>query len=122
MPDGRSAAAPSPVLQKVKSTTSVFVSRVGGAIVDLVAVDSGGQTLICAAEDRNVHVLSQGGEKYSGSMPTDGPIRLLHWWGEHNLLLAGCEDEKVIAFEPDSGVTERWVFVVGGRPRRVQGR
>lgn len=104
-----SAAAPSPVSPDVPSISSVFASRVGGAIVDLVAVDSGGQALICAAEDRNIHVLSQGGEKLR-TMPTDGPIRLLHWWEEHNLLLAGCEDEKVIAFDPDSG-DRRWVFV-----------
>ena len=105
----QSAAAPSPAMPDVPSISPVFATRVGGAMVDMVALDSGGQTLICAAEDRNVHVLSQDGEKLR-TLPTDGPIRLLHWWREHNLLLAGCEDEKVIAFDPDSG-DRKWVFV-----------
>lgn len=104
----QAAAAPSPVLPDVPSLPSPFATRVGGAVVDMVAVDSGGQTLICAAEDGNVHVLSQDGEVLR-ILPTDGPIRLLHWWGEHNLLLAGCADEKVIAFDPDTGV-RKWAF------------
>ena len=103
------AAASSPVLPDEPSIPSVFASRVSGAVVDLVAVDSGGKTLICAAEDRNVHVLSQEGERLR-SLPTDGPIRVLHWWGEHDLLLAGCEDERVIAFDLHSG-NRKWVFV-----------
>ena len=53
-------------------------------------------------------MLSQDGEVLR-ILPTDGPIRLLHWWGEHNLLLAGCADEKVIAFDPDTGV-RKWAF------------
>ncbi|MCY3766549.1 MAG: VCBS repeat-containing protein [Gemmatimonadetes bacterium] len=105
----QSAAAPSPAMPDVPSISPVFASPVGGGVVDLVTADSGGKTLICAAEGRNVHVLSQEGEKLR-TLPADGPIRLLHWWGEHGLLLAGCEDEKVIAFDPDSG-DRKWVFV-----------
>lgn len=42
-------------------------------------------------------------------LTTDGPVRVLHWWDEHRLLLAGCIDEKVIAFD-ESGA-RRWEFV-----------
>ena len=103
------AAAPSPALPDVPAMAPVFVSCVGGAVVDLVAVDSGGETRICAAEAEKIHVLSRDGEALR-TLPTDGPIRLLHWWGEHDLLLAGCEDEKVIAVDPHSG-NRKWDFV-----------
>ncbi len=104
----QAAAAPSPVLPDIPSLPSAFATGVSGAVVDLVAVDSGGQTLICAAEAQNVHVLSQEGD-IRRTLRTDGPIRLLHWWGEHNLILAGCVDEKVIAFDPHTGV-RKWAF------------
>ena len=42
-------------------------------------------------------------------MQADGTIRVLCWWAEHQLLLAGCADEKVIAFDLDGN--RRWVFV-----------
>ncbi|MDE2998397.1 MAG: hypothetical protein OXU79_04880 [Gemmatimonadota bacterium] len=105
----QSAAAPSPAMPDVPSISPVFASPVGGGVVDMVTADSGGNTLICAADDRNVHVLSREGDGLR-TLPADGPIRLLHWWGEHGLLLAGCEDEKVIAYDPVSG-DRRWVFV-----------
>ncbi len=104
-----SAAAPSPVLPDVPSMAPVFATGVGGAVVDLVVADSGEETRICAAEAKNVHVLSQEGKELR-TLRTDGPIRLLHWWAEHNLLLAGCVDEKVIAFDPDTG-DRQWTFV-----------
>ncbi len=109
--DGRrlSAAALSPVLPDVPSMAPVFATGVGGAVVDLVVADSGEETRICAAETQNVHVLSREGVVLR-TLRTDGPIRLLHWWAEHNLLLAGCVDEKVIAFDPDTG-DRKWVFV-----------
>ena len=104
----QAAAAPSPVLPDVPSLPSAFVTGVGGAVADLLAVDSGGEARFCAAEAQNVHVLSQEGVILR-ALRTDAPIRLLHWWGEHNLLLAGCVDEKVIAFDPDTGV-RKWTF------------
>jgi hypothetical protein len=104
-----SAAALSPVLPDVPSMAPVFATGVGGAVVDLVVADSGEETRICAAETQNVHVLSREGVVLR-TLRTDGPIRLLHWWAEHKLLLAGCVDEKVIAFDPDTGA-RKWVFV-----------
>ena len=43
------------------------------------------------------------------ALATDGPIRMLRWWEEPQLLLAGCADEKVIAF--DRSGKRKWVFV-----------
>lgn len=41
-------------------------------------------------------------------MRTEGDVRTLHWWPEHALLLAGCADERVIAFRSDGTVA--WSF------------
>ncbi|MDP6778564.1 MAG: hypothetical protein QGI83_17555 [Candidatus Latescibacteria bacterium] len=44
-------------------------------------------------------------------------MRAVHWWEEAGCLLAGCTDEKVIAFDldptgsPPSSGDQRWVFV-----------
>ncbi len=103
------AAAGSPVLPDVPSLTSVFASNVGGEVVNLITVSSGEGTRICAAEEQTVHVLTQEGEELR-TLQTDGPVRVLHWWEEHGLLLAGCVDEKVIAFDVDTG-DRKWVFV-----------
>jgi hypothetical protein len=42
-------------------------------------------------------------------LAADAPVQALHWWPEPGLLLAGCKDGKVIAFDVDRG-TRRWVF------------
>jgi len=96
---------PKPSIPRLSTT---FASDVGGAVVDLGVVSSGEDARICAAEGDTVHVLTPDGEEFR-MLPTDGPIRRLRWWREHDLLLAGCTDEKVIAFDIDTG-DRRWVF------------
>lgn len=41
-------------------------------------------------------------------MTTSGDVRVLHWWAEPGLLLAGCVDEQVNAFD-DYG-QRKWEF------------
>ncbi|NQT12051.1 MAG: VCBS repeat-containing protein, partial [Planctomycetes bacterium] len=41
-------------------------------------------------------------------LQTDAKIRVLRWWDEQKLLLAGCVDEQVIAF--DSSGQRAWTF------------
>ncbi len=96
-----------------KALKVVLDARVPGAIVDLktgVTVAGGGQArrLIFVAEGKTIHALTPTGEAVR-TMATDGPIRMLRWWPEHGLLLAGCADEKVIAFGADG--RRRWTFV-----------
>ena len=79
----------------------------GGKVVDLVAVPSAQGALVCVAEGQTVHVLGEDGKEVR-RMTTDGPIRMLCWWEEYGLLLAGCADEKVIAF--DRMGERRWTF------------
>ncbi len=81
---------------------------VGGKVVDLVPVSTRGGTLLYAAEGQTVHVLGMDGKEVR-RLSTDGPVRMLRWWPEHRLLLAGCADEKVIAF--DEAGRRQWTFV-----------
>ena len=112
------------------SLTSAFTANVGGAVADMIVIGgsrspnaigaSEAKTmpenalgervppLICAAEGNTIHLLGADGQELR-QMRTDGKIRQLHWWPEHALLLAGCEDEEVCAF--DLAGNRKWTFV-----------
>ena len=85
-----------------------FVTQLSEPIVDLstAAVTTGGPIFLAAG--KTVHLLSPSG-KVTNRLSTDGPIRLLRWWPEPQLLLVGCADEKAIAFDLQG--KRRWVFV-----------
>ncbi|MBI5684684.1 MAG: hypothetical protein HZC54_06360 [Verrucomicrobia bacterium] len=87
---------------------SAFTANVGGAIRDMIVIPAEGRELIAVAEETAVHLLGTDGKELR-QMKTDGKIRQLHWWPEHKLLLAGCEDEKVCAFDLAGG--RKWTFV-----------
>ncbi|MEK6795733.1 MAG: LamG-like jellyroll fold domain-containing protein [Spirochaetota bacterium] len=63
---------------------------------------------ICTIDDRNIRVFSSDGRELR-TLTADAPVRVIHPWKEYDLLLAGCADEKVIAFDIDSGV-RKWTF------------
>lgn len=83
-------------------------AKLASAVADMEAVAAEGGPLLAVAEGKQVHLLTLDGRE-ERTLAADGPIRLLRWWPEHRLLLAGCADEKVIAF--DEGGRRRWVFV-----------
>jgi len=82
-------------------------TNVGGDVVDLATIPSAEGSLVCAAEGKTVHVLSADGKEVR-TLQADGKIRLVHWWPEHKLLLVGCADEQVIAFDEQG--RRKWVF------------
>jgi outer membrane protein assembly factor BamB len=86
---------------------AAMTANVGGNVVQLIIIPSASGPLLCAAEGKTVHVLSPDGKEVR-RLQADGNIRVLHWWSEPRLLLAGCVDEKVIAFD-ESGA-RKWVF------------
>ena len=93
-----------------------FSAEVGGPIVDTALIDVGGQTFLATASGSHIHVIDLAG-KVVQTLETDSDMRAVHWWTEAGLLLAGCIDEKVIAFEFDptgdspAGGQRRWAFV-----------
>jgi hypothetical protein len=100
--------APPAVAAPAAELKSAFTANVGGSVRDLIVIPADGRELIAAAEGMTIHLLGDDGKELR-KMQTDGIIRQLHWWPEHKLLLAGCEDEKVCAFDLAGG--RKWTFV-----------
>jgi hypothetical protein len=95
-------------LPEVPELATGFSAGMEGEVADLAVVASAKGTRICAAAGTEVLVLSgEGGELRR--LRTDGDIRVLRWWPEAELLLVGCVDEQVIAFDIATG-ERRWSF------------
>ncbi len=103
---GQTADTATAAEQALPELQCTAVKTGDAAIMDLVAAPDG--TRLYAAEGQTIHAMSLSGEPVA-AFSTDGPVRMLHWWPEPQLLLAGCADEKVIAFDRDGN--RRWVFV-----------
>ncbi len=101
------AAQPRPV--EAPEMAPATAGAIGGKPVAAEVIPHEGSDLIALAEGQTVHVLDADGSEQQ-ALQADGPIRVLRWWAEHGLLLVGCEDEQVIAFDLDTG-ERRWVFV-----------
>ena len=87
--------------------TATATARVDGKVVDLIVIPSAQGRLTCVAEEKSVHLLGPDGKEVR-RLEADGKIRVLRWWDENRLLLVGCADEKVIAF--DEAGQRKWVF------------
>ncbi|MCX7670418.1 MAG: VCBS repeat-containing protein, partial [Anaerolineae bacterium] len=85
-----------------------FSATLGGGVADMVAVPGDSGVLLCVAQGPAIHVLGADGKEIR-RLQTDGNIRVLRWWDGPRLLLAGCVDEKVVAF--DLAGQRRWTFV-----------
>ena len=83
-------------------------ANLGAKIAQLVAVPLDGETHCAAASGSAIRLIDPAG-KVVGRLDADAEVHCLRWWSEPQLLLAGCADEEVIAFE--LGGTRRWEFV-----------
>ncbi|MHC4442488.1 MAG: hypothetical protein ACYTA5_07835 [Planctomycetota bacterium] len=92
---------------KLPPLQTAMNANLGGKVADLITVPSSAGDRIYVAESNKVHVLIPDGQKLR-TIETDGPIRNLRWWPEHQLLLVGCADEKVIALNSDG--RKKWEF------------
>lgn len=81
--------------------------QLGGKVADMIAIPAADGMQLAVAEGSNIHLLTPEGTEIR-KLQTDAKIRVLQWWDEHELLLAGCVDEKVIAFDGSGG--RKWVF------------
>jgi hypothetical protein len=66
-----------------------------------------GSPWLAAAEEKTVHLMTPDGTTVR-DLAADGVVRVLAWWPEADALLAGCADEKLIAFGRDG--SRKWVF------------
>ena len=91
-------------LPKLPAALSV---QVGGPVTDMIAIPAADGQQLAVAEGNTIQLLTTAGNQIR-VLKTDAEIRVLDWWDAHNLLLAGCVDEKVIAFDKDG--ERKWVF------------
>jgi hypothetical protein len=96
-----------PPLQLAEMKPQVQAS-VGGKVSDLTTVTTANGTLLAVAVGKDITLLDTAGQKVA-TASTDGPVRVLHWWPTPKLLVAGCTDEKVIAFDLQG--RRQWEFV-----------
>ena len=101
------AAAKQTVQPTAAELATALAGSVGGKVVEMITIPSAGGTQLAVVEGSTIHLLTSQGEEIR-KLQTDANIRVLHWWAEHDLLLAGCVDEKLIAF--DGQGRRKWVF------------
>lgn len=83
-------------------------ARVPEGVREIISIPDGtGGELIVAAGGTTITFLRPEGTEVA-TAKTDGDIRDITWWPEHELLIAGCADEQVMAF--DRGGQRRWAF------------
>lgn len=87
--------------------------ELGGKVSALEIVPSGPGTLVCAAVGRTVLVLTGQGARVT-TLTVDAPVRVMRWWQEHELLLVGCADKRVLAFDRQWHRT--WTFTATVAP------
>lgn len=106
---GPRPAAPPPIVDSPVSEWKPRVTmKLDAPASALEAIADGSKWLVAAAAGKQIELFDLDGRPVA-RLTADGPIRLLRWWPEARLLLAGCADEKVIAFELSG--KRRWVFV-----------
>ncbi|MCK5803747.1 MAG: hypothetical protein KAI66_12980 [Lentisphaeria bacterium] len=79
------------------------------AVKDMVIVpDAKGDPMVCAVGGSLAKLIRADGTT-AAILQADGEVRVAHWWAEFKLVLLGCRDEKVIAF--DRKGKRQWEFV-----------
>ncbi|MCC6445973.1 MAG: VCBS repeat-containing protein [Armatimonadetes bacterium] len=100
--EGQAARPQAPPLEEA------FSARIGGGAAASAQVPTPEGPMMAVAAGSAVHLLDGIGRE-ARTFRTDGAIRKLHWWPEYELLIAGCADEKVIAFDREGN--RIWEFV-----------
>ena len=77
-------------------------------VTDMVQIPTPQGAWLGIASGKSLTLLGPDG-KQQHSLTTTGAIRTLHWWPETKLLLVGCRDEKLLAYELSG--TLKWTYV-----------
>lgn len=85
----------------------VLQAKINGRPVNSVVIPSSKGNVIAMVAENTVSLLNIKGEIVQ-KFTTPGEVRVLRWWAEPKLLLVGCADEKVIAF--DENGNKKWEF------------
>lgn len=98
-------AAQAKATARALSASATF--QAGAGVTQLIPVTLADGSQLALAAENKIHLLSPEGKEIR-SLETEGKIRVLHWWADRRLLLAGCVDEKVVAF--DAAGRRQWTF------------
>ena len=79
-----------------------MLNPVGGIVIPSV-----GGNLFCIARKNEITLFDPKGQVIR-KLRTPGNVRILRWWAEPKLLLAGCADEQVIAFDEQGA--RKWSY------------
>ncbi len=106
--DEQLAAAASQQGETAPALPETFAGATGEGVTQMLTIPEANEELVCAAAGDAVHVFDPSGAEVR-TLQADSTIRQIHWWPEHELLLVGCDDEQVIAF--NRAGERQWVFV-----------
>ncbi len=95
------------IKKQIPALTPVMKANIGINPVESVIISSPQGEFLCTASGNTVYVIDSKGKEIR-KMITPGEVKVLHWWAEPKLLLAGCLDEKVIAFDEQG--QKKWEF------------
>jgi len=85
----------------------IIQAKIGGKPIESILIPSASGDQLCTATGKSVILFGQDGKEL-WKIATEGEVKVLRWWVEHKLLLVGCSDEKVIAF--DERGQKKWEF------------
>ncbi|HUS80593.1 MAG TPA: VCBS repeat-containing protein, partial [Armatimonadota bacterium] len=106
----RERLAAAAVLEKPEAPPALaqtFAGSIGGSAVASLTYPTDRGDVLALAEGTTVHLIAPDGAELR-TLQTEGEIMSMTWWDDHRLLVVGCKDEKVIAFD-ESGA-RRWEF------------
>ncbi|MFP3902743.1 MAG: hypothetical protein ACLFWB_00745, partial [Armatimonadota bacterium] len=106
--DRQQAAAQEEKPEAAPALTEAFTADVGEQVRDIEVVEFADGPVAYVAAGSTVHEIAPDGQVLQ-TMEADDTIRVVHWWPEPELLLAGCVDEQVIAFNRSGH--RQWTFV-----------
>lgn len=89
------------------SLNLILRAKLNGKPVNSIIIPSDKGDQLGMAASNTVTILSAEGQQIR-KLFTPGAIRVLRWWAEPKLLLVGCADEKVIAFDEQGN--KKWEF------------
>lgn len=85
----------------------LFATQLAGRPGRGVTMDTDEGPAVCLPVGKSVQLVDASGQVVR-TLATDAEVKCLHWWSEAGLLLVGCLDEQVIAF--DAQGERRWAF------------
>ena len=93
---------------QLQDLPQLFQATLDGPPIEGIIIPSAAGEIYCTATGRDIIMLDAAG-RIIRKFAATGNVRVLNWWEEFKLLLAGCDNEEVIAFDVNGN--KKWTFV-----------